>query len=79
MHDHLASLVVQVRPERQDALCAALDRMGVEVHAAQGGKLVVTIEAPDEAALADTMNRMNLLDGVYSATLVFHSYEGASP
>lgn len=79
MHDHLASLVVQVHPDHEGAVCAAIAAMGAEIHAAHRGKLVVTVEAASESVIADTMNRMSLLDGVFSATLVFHYHEDASP
>ncbi len=79
MSEHLASLVVHVRPEYETGACAAIAAMGGEIHAAHGGKLVVTLEAPDEAAIAEAMTRMTLLDGVFSAALVFHHHDGAPP
>jgi nitrate reductase NapD len=79
MSEHLTSLVVQVRPDHQARVCAAITALGGEIHAAQGGKLVVTLEAPDEGVIADTMTRMSLLDGVFSAALVFHHHDGAPP
>lgn len=75
-YDHLASLVLQVRPDREDEVRGQLAELpGLEIHASEGGKMVVTLEAPDEATIAEAMTAMNLLDGVYSATLVFHYHE----
>lgn len=78
MHDHLASLVVQVRPTQEGPVCAAIAAMGAEIHTVHRGKVVVTLETASESAIADAMTRMTLLDGVFSATLVFHYHEEAS-
>lgn len=70
---HIASLLVHVRP---DSVEEARDRIaalkGVEVHAEQSGKMVVTVEGPHEGWVADRMTDINLIGGVLSAVLVFH-------
>jgi len=76
--EHLSSIVVHCRHEKIAAarvVLAALD--GVEVHAASGGKLVVTIEAASDAAIAERLSQIQNLDGVLSAALVFHYFEPA--
>ena len=47
----ISSLVVEVVPGKEGSVAKALNAMeGVEVHEANGYKLVVTIEAPSMAA-----------------------------
>ena len=73
---HISSLVVHVRPENAHAVYAEMAGMaGVEVHAEQGGKIIVTLETHTEADIVTRMNEISLLDGVMSATLVFHHFE----
>ncbi len=75
---HIASILVHLRPERRDAVRAAVAAMpGVEIHAEEAGKMIVTVEASNEGRIADRMTAMHLLDGVMSAVLVFHHVEPA--
>lgn len=74
---HIASLVVQVRPEHIPALTPQLDEMiGVEVHAsANTGRMVVTIEADDDQHLLDLITAIQMQDHVINASLVYHQIE----
>ena len=74
---HVSSLVVHGRPERLEAIRAELARLaGIEVHAAAPtGKLVVTLETESEHEIVARLTTISLLDGVLSATLVFHHVE----
>jgi nitrate reductase NapD len=73
---HVSSLVVHVRPEKAHAVRDAMTGMaGVEVHAEEGGKIIVTLETDTEADIVTRLNEISLLDGVMSATLVFHHCE----
>jgi periplasmic nitrate reductase NapD len=80
---HVSSLVVHVRPEKAPAVRAEMARMpGVEVHAEEAGKIIITLETDTEADIVARLNDISLLDGVMSATLVFHHFEaiaGANP
>lgn len=70
---HLASLLLHVRPDRQAMVRAAIATLpGAELHLEQPGKMVVTVEGPHEGWIADRMTALHLLDGVFSAVLVFH-------
>ena len=70
---HLASLLLHVRPERQAMVRAAIATLpGTELHIEQPGKMVVTVEGPHEGWIADRMTALHLLDGVFSAVMVFH-------
>lgn len=77
---HISSLVVHADPRSEDAVAAAIARMdGAEIHARQGGKLVITLETEHEGPILDTLNRIQLLDGVMAATLVYHQVERLEP
>ena len=74
---HISSLIVHARPEAAGAIRAAIERLpGMEVHAVSPvGKMVVTLETDSEAEIVTRLNGVSLFDGVYAATLVFHSVE----
>jgi nitrate reductase NapD len=73
---HVSSLVVHVRPERAHTVRRAMIGVpGLEVHAEEGGKIIVTLETDTEADIVTRLNEISLLDGVMSATLVFHHVE----
>ena len=74
---HISSAVVVALPARLEDVCARLAQMpGVEVHAAEGSRLVVTIEGPTTGMLGETLTRIALLDGVIAANMVFEHVEG---
>jgi nitrate reductase NapD len=79
---HIAGVVVQTRPEHLDAVATRLDAIaGVELHATHpAGRLVVTIERDDRAAVAEALTRLHTLDGVLSACMVYEQsdYESES-
>lgn len=78
---HVSSLVVHGRPERQEEVKTAVGTIpGVEIHAAddERGKLVVTAEGGSEAAIVDCIDRINRIDGILSAALVYHHSEDAA-
>ena len=76
---HVAGLVVMTRPEQLERVRAALSRLpGAEVHAAdRRGKLVVTLDAPSDGAIADLMHRIPDVPGVLACTLAHHHSEDA--
>ncbi|HYF89750.1 chaperone NapD [Azospirillum sp.] len=80
---HIASLLLHVRPDRQPTVRTAITAMpGTELHIEQPGKMVVTVEGPHEGWIADRMTALHLLDGVFSAVMVFHHVdrvEGVPP
>ena len=70
---HISSALVHVRPERRHevaAQIAALD--GAELHFAETGRIIVTLEAASSAAIADRLSEIGRLPGVLAATLVYH-------
>ncbi len=73
----IASILVQVRPERIDDVESEIAAMsGCEIHGRDPrGKLVVVVEALDAGALGSTLNAIALLPHVYAASLVFHAID----
>ncbi len=75
---HVASYVIRTRPEHAKQVAAHIGAMpGLEVHAAQEGKLVVTAEARDVRQLADIAGDLGLVDSVIAVAPIYHEYSGA--
>jgi nitrate reductase NapD len=74
---NISSIVVNALPERARDVRATLEVIqGVEVHAmSEEGKLVVTIETGADRDTLETIERINHLPGVLSASLVYHHEE----
>ena len=73
---NIAGVVIHARPEKLAGVEAQLLGLpGVEIHAtADDGRMVVTVE--DEAPrLADTVMGLQDVDGVLSASLIYHHFE----
>jgi nitrate reductase NapD len=70
---HIASLVVHCRPTALAGVTQALSLLpGVVVHATGvEGKAVVTLEAASSEEITATVLRVQQLDGVLSASLVY--------
>ena len=45
---------------------------GVDVHGADDGRIIVTVEDTEDATAADTMMTFNDVDGVINTVLVYH-------
>ena len=74
---HVSSLVVQALPEFLDDAREAVSAMpGIEVHAAEAGKMVVTLETADEGEIVARISEISLLDGVMAVNMVFHQVDG---
>lgn len=73
---HISSAVVVAFPEHREELARRLSSVtGVEVHAAEGSRIVVTIEGPSSGMLGETLVRISAMDGVISANMVFEHFE----
>jgi nitrate reductase NapD len=76
---HVCGLLLMSRPENAPQVEQALDAIdGVEVHANQGGRMVVTVEGNAYHECADIMNQLATLDGVASSSLVYHQTDKES-
>ena len=73
---NLCSLVVHTQPQALEQVRAGLEALpGVEVHGgSDAGKLIVTLEADDEA-FTNTLMQINQLEGVLNAVMAYH-YDG---
>ena len=73
----IASILVQARPDRLDAVEAGILALaGCEIHGRDPrGKLVVVVDAPDGGSLGATLNAIAVLPHVHSASLVFHAID----
>ena len=69
--------ILHARPGQVGALRARLATLpGVEVHAATAeGRLIVSIEAEDDATTTATFETLGALPGVLSASLIYHQTE----
>jgi nitrate reductase NapD len=48
---------------------------GVEVHASEGSRVVITIEGPTSGMLGETLTAISAMDGVLAANMVFEHAE----
>jgi len=73
---HICGVLLMSRPEHAAMVAAALgDMPGVELHANEGGRMVVTVEADEYRHCADTITELSTMDGVASSSLVYHQIE----
>lgn len=73
---HVSSAVIVVLPARRDELAGRLRAMrGVEVHASEGSRIVITIEGPSSGMLGETLTTVSVMDGVLAANMVFEHAE----
>lgn len=77
---NISSLVVQVLPERMADITGAIEALpGSEIHASSPlGKIVIVLDLADDSALSERIGRIQQMDGVLSASLVFHQVEEVS-
>lgn len=70
---HIASLVLRCAPAQMAGLLPQLrDLPQTEIAIQEAGKLVLVMETDRETAIAETLTRLQLMDGVASAALVYH-------
>lgn len=70
---NISGVLVHVQPKRMDELSKELNAIaGVDVHAAEKGKLVVTVENEKLNALADQVMAFQHMKGVMSVSMVYH-------
>lgn len=76
----ISSLVIHAKPA---AVAAVRERLcaieGVEIHATgEDGRLIVTVDQPDERRASETLARLHGLDGVLCAALAYTQFEDES-
>lgn len=73
---HISSAVIVALPARREEVSGQLAAMrGVEVHAGEGSRIVITIEGPTGGMLGDTLAAISVMDGVLAANMVFEHVE----
>ncbi|MBU0501217.1 MAG: chaperone NapD [Gammaproteobacteria bacterium] len=74
---NICGILVHAHPEGFDAVRERLLGIaGVEVHGiSEEGRAVVTLEEDDEDRLAESMLAIQKLEGVLSASLIYHHNE----
>jgi len=75
---NIVGLVVNTRIDEQEKIQSLLDSTaGVELCAADSGKLVITIDEVDcEQSLVDTITQINNIPGVLATSIAYHHFEG---
>ncbi|MGD2073448.1 MAG: chaperone NapD [Gammaproteobacteria bacterium] len=73
----ISGVLVRAFPQDIEAVTRALSRLaGVEVHGANDdGRMVVTIERETGREVADLLAQMQDVQGVLSASMIYHQYE----
>ncbi len=78
---HISSLVVTADPKRIKIVESAINAHPIAEVAISdpSGKLIVTLETPDEHQLVQGLTDIQLLPGVASAALCYHHSETVTP
>lgn len=75
---HVASFVVSVQPRHASEAARCINSMaGLEVHAEERGKLVVTAEAGNVRELAELAMSLESMEYAIAVAPVYHEYAGA--
>lgn len=73
---NISGVIVYAAPKQSDLVETSLNAIdGVEVHAAENGKLVVTVEHENINALADQVMQFQDMKGVMSVAMVYQHNE----
>lgn len=76
---NVCGCVVETRAQDAPAVAQRLRELpGVELHASEGGNLVVTVEDTPETMAMDTLAAMGQVAGVLNTSLIYH-YGGDEP
>lgn len=74
---NICGILVHTKPDWVEAMKERLTALpGVEVHGVSDeGRMVVTLEEEDEDTMADAMLQIQRLEGVLSASMIYHHCE----
>lgn len=73
---NVCGVLVMCTPESTEAVVEELNsREGVEVHASESSRLVVTVEGPNDRNFANKINDFSNISGVMSTSLVYHEID----
>lgn len=73
----ISGIVIHVQPDTALAMCERITAIdGVEVHAVTDeGRLVVTVDQPDDRKAADTFSDLQSMEGILNTSLVYNYFE----
>ena len=76
---HISSLLVHVRPERQQEVAALITGLpGAELaQSPKPGRLILTLETANTFEIMERLEAINGMPGVVAAALVYHQWEPA--
>lgn len=75
----ISGLVVHTPSESTASTAAELARIeGVEVHAAEDGRIVVTVDQQNDGAAGQTISGLQGVKGVLSVSLVYSHFDETS-
>ncbi len=77
---NICGVLVFANPAKMNEVIAALQALeGAEVHMSESsdGRIVVTCEDTARSPALDSLTAIHKLDGVVSASLVYHNFEAA--
>jgi len=73
---NISGVLVHTRPDLSVSISQDLNSIdGVEVHANDNGRLVVTVENDMTHSMADRVTEIQLMNGVLSAAVIYHHNE----
>ena len=77
---HISSAVVSIVPGREDEVLSVLPSLpGVEVHATERSRAVVTIEGRNSREMGDRLTDIAKMAGVIAANMVFEHSDEEEP
>lgn len=77
---NVCGLVIHVAPTATDRVSALLEDFGgIDLHAADGNRLVVTVMDTDATQALEQIAAINRLPGVVSTSLAYHQVEEVAP
>jgi len=76
----ISGLVIHANPTKVAGVTEQLNALpGVEVHAANDdGRLVVTVDLPDDQASADTLYKIKDIEGIADTALVYNYFDNTN-
>ncbi|MBO9477040.1 chaperone NapD [Shimia sp. R11_0] len=75
---NICGCLVHAMPEKAPNIVSAIDQTeGCEVHAFEGGRIVVTVEDTDTRRASEIIMGMHQIPGVITVTLTYHHFEAS--
>ncbi|HFB65414.1 MAG TPA: hypothetical protein ENJ60_07720 [Aeromonadales bacterium] len=78
---NIVGMVVNTSSKEQPRVEGALSEIqGVELHGAEKGKIVITVDEKDcNQPLIDTITELNNITGVIATSIAYHHFDGELP